>query len=240
MRKILLLKLVLFGVLSAVDLVLTLLLLNNSEGMVYESNPIAHWFLGQCGWLGLAGFKAGAVLVVGVLSAVISLRRPRTGGTILSFGCAVLMIVVGYSSSLAGIVSFQPASLQIDQLRSLEETRIVLEKEMAGTKEYQELRKRLRDDLLGRQRTLDEAAAILANSELGKNPHWLRILQGHYPGFSPEECIASNLVEYTLEYGKNYPSRNIMTRQVKEEFLTVYAQRFPPHGKRNPVWDEEY
>jgi hypothetical protein len=206
--------------------------------MVYESNPIAQWFLGQCGWVGLAGFKAAAVLVVGVLSAVISLRRPRTGGTILSFGCAVLMIVVGYSTSLAGIVNFQPASLKIDQLRALEETRLVLEKEMLGTKEYEELRKQLRDDLLSRQRTLDEAAAMLATSELGKNRRWLKILQGHYPGFTAEECMASNLVEYTLEYGKYCPSRNRMTRQVKEEFLTIYGQRFPPLGKRNPVWDE--
>src|SRR6516162_4703551 len=203
MRRILLFKLILFGVLSALDLALTWQLLAQGEGTVYESNPIANWLLAQSGWLGVAGFKAGTVLMVGVLTAIISLYRPRTGGTILSFGCAILMVVVAYSTSLSGIMSFQPELLEIYQLRSLEETHIALEKEMSGAKEYEMLRKRLRDELLKGERTLGEAAALLANTDMGKDARWLKILEMHYPGLSAVECIASNLAEYTVEYDKN-------------------------------------
>ena len=54
----------LFIALSGADLFLTWRLLSSRGSAVYESNPVAAWFLGRFGWMGLTAFKAVAVLVV--------------------------------------------------------------------------------------------------------------------------------------------------------------------------------
>jgi hypothetical protein len=89
-------KLGLFLFLSLADLFLTWRLLQSS-GEMYESNPIAEWWLSCYGWAGLAGFKIGMALAVAILATAISLARPRTGGRVLAFACAALAVVVLYS-----------------------------------------------------------------------------------------------------------------------------------------------
>src|SRR5215831_6550499 len=101
-------RLLLFGLLSLADLFLTLRLLAHS-GAVYESNPLARWWLARHGWLGLACFKAATVLVVVGLAGAITRRRPRAGGRVLGFACAALALVVCYSSVLYGMVHTRAA-----------------------------------------------------------------------------------------------------------------------------------
>src|SRR5262245_27473989 len=108
-------KLLLYLLLSLFDLVLTWQLLQYGEGQVYESNPIVNWWLTHYGWLGLTAFKLVAVVVVGGLAAIICLHGPRTGRMVLSFVCAVLLMVVVYSCSLAGYIGAMPEGTALEQ-----------------------------------------------------------------------------------------------------------------------------
>src|SRR5438105_5346392 len=93
-------KLTLFLTLSVADLVLAWWLIVQTGNEIYESNPVAAWWLTRYGWVGLAVFKALAVLLVTGLAALISLSQPRVGGRVLGFGCAAVGAVVCYSAFL--------------------------------------------------------------------------------------------------------------------------------------------
>src|SRR5579871_3655116 len=93
-------QLTVFFILSALDLVLTWWLIVQTGNEIYESNPVAAWWLSRYGWAGLAIFKGLAVLAVTLLAVLISLSRPRVGGRILAFGCLAVGAVVCYSSYL--------------------------------------------------------------------------------------------------------------------------------------------
>ena len=80
-------KQLLFVVLSLADLALTWWLFTSSNGQVDEANPLARWWLAQFGWLGLAAFKAGVVVLVVGLAGLIGRSRPRTAGRVLDLGC---------------------------------------------------------------------------------------------------------------------------------------------------------
>src|SRR5262245_26725721 len=95
-------KLSVYTVLSISDLFLTHRLVQQSDGLFYESNPIANAWLSAYGWVGLAAFKIGAMLLVAVMAAYISLRRPRAGAYVLRFACCAVATVVVYSCWLAG------------------------------------------------------------------------------------------------------------------------------------------
>lgn len=93
--------LTLFFALSAADLVLTWWLVVHTGNEVYESNPVAAWWLARYGWAGLTVFKGMAVLLVTGLATLISVSRPQSGGRVLAFGCAAVGAVVCYSTFLA-------------------------------------------------------------------------------------------------------------------------------------------
>ncbi len=96
-----LVRLVLFMILSLIDLFLTWYLFEFSDLEITESNPIAAAWLGDYGWTGLLLFKS-LILVVGLtLIVLISRPRPDLGGKVASFACLVLTLVTLYSSWLA-------------------------------------------------------------------------------------------------------------------------------------------
>src|SRR4051794_8336733 len=101
-------KQLLFVLLSLADLSLTWWLVDRSGGQVYESNPLASWWLRSYGWFGLAGFKVGEVFLVLGLAVVIAHSRVRAGARILEFACTTLGFLVLYSVSLCGTVSRSP------------------------------------------------------------------------------------------------------------------------------------
>src|SRR5262249_58022686 len=73
-------KFLLFCLLSVADLILTLQLLDHSNGRVYEGNPLASSWLECYGSFGLALYKGLSVLVFVSAVLVLSPRAPRTRG----------------------------------------------------------------------------------------------------------------------------------------------------------------
>src|SRR5690349_18620406 len=102
LRRSLLGKSVLFAVLGLADLLLTSYLLRTEYGSVYESNPVARWWLARWGWAGLAGFKLAIILLVIASVKLIARYRPRTATHVLSFACGATALVIGYSCTLLG------------------------------------------------------------------------------------------------------------------------------------------
>ena len=92
----------LYAVFSVVDFALTYSLFQLSDGLAYESNPIAAACLDRHGWMGLAAFKAVLVFVFIGAVAVVAMRRKWVGAALSIYGCAVLISVVMYSQQLIG------------------------------------------------------------------------------------------------------------------------------------------
>lgn len=231
-------KLSLFAILSSLDLLLTWLLLQYGDGAVYESNPVANWWLAHGGWLGLAGFKFGVVALVGCLCAVISLYQPRAGRLILSFACSILLVVVLYSSAVAGYVGVQTELQEARVIPSPEESAWKLERQLRGDKEYRALREHLSKELIGGRDTLREAVAKLAASEMGHDARWLKILHLNYPDLPDEVCLAANFMEFTLDFLENHPSTAAAPR-LEAEFQALYRIRPPRLWGVSLVWKGE-
>jgi hypothetical protein len=116
--------------LSVADWSLTWALIHGSNGEVYESNPVAAWFLQWYGWTGLALFKAACTATFAVAVGLLVRYRPRTGARVVTLAVLTLVLVNAYSLGLlaqlhretqtfrvarapAGIVSVQlPSSIQ--------------------------------------------------------------------------------------------------------------------------------
>jgi len=90
----------LFVMLSMADLALTGELLQRSHGMIYESNPVANWWLTSYGWPGLVAFKMMIVMFIVSLVVAISRLRPVTASRFLGFACLALTVVIVYSGDL--------------------------------------------------------------------------------------------------------------------------------------------
>ncbi|HET6573349.1 MAG TPA: DUF5658 family protein [Fimbriiglobus sp.] len=99
-KRIWLAGLALFALLSVTDFVQTYALIADSDGGVYEANPVANAWLEQHGWGGLAAFKAGAVAVFVGAAALLLVRRPNAGAGVMALGCAALFAVTVYSGQL--------------------------------------------------------------------------------------------------------------------------------------------
>jgi hypothetical protein len=225
-RKMPLGRLVTFMLLSLLDLLLTRLLIQQGEGQVYESNPIANWWLTRAGWLGLSAFKLGSVLLVAGLSVIIACYRPRVGRLVLSFACATLLVVVLYSSSLATCLEVRPNPLEQADLRAIEADKQLLNDEQQRILAYHRLRNQLAGDLLTGRRTLAEAAELLRATERGQNPRWLKFLSARYAGLTAEECVAANLVEFTLRWDQN-PCPAAAASQLQDAFFSAYGTPWP-------------
>lgn len=106
-------KLFVFSLLSLADLGLTLHLLSQGGGRVYESNPIAGAWLEAFGWAGLAAFKILMVFLVAGACVVIARYRPVVAGRVLQLACLATGSVVVYSFFLSGAVSPHPAPMKL-------------------------------------------------------------------------------------------------------------------------------
>jgi hypothetical protein len=92
--------LVCYALLSAADYVLTSALIESSDGVVYESNPVAAALLDTHGWKGLAAFKIAGVLAFLLSVGILILKRPKLAVGLIAAGCAVLLSVTTYSHRL--------------------------------------------------------------------------------------------------------------------------------------------
>ncbi len=190
---------------------------------MYEGNPIANWWLAAGGWQGLAVFKFGVAGLVGGLCVLISVYRPHTARKVLTFACSVLLVVVLYSSSLAGYMGAPGPRSETNRLRSLEKNGLVLEKQFQGVKEYQALRRKLGVALLEGRCTLREAVERLRASEMGRQPRWLKILHMHYPNLDDEQCLAANLLEFTRDVSGGDPAAAPVMARLEGDFQAGYG-----------------
>lgn len=99
-RKVSLLGVGAFILLSLADLALTKLLVEQSGFMIYEANPLAELILKSHGWAGLTLFKLGAVLLISTIICYIGYFRPNTAKRLLTFACLIMSVVVAYSTFL--------------------------------------------------------------------------------------------------------------------------------------------
>jgi hypothetical protein len=92
--------LVLFGLLSCLDMCLTFLVILRSGGQIQEGNPVAREWLLAFGWPGLVIFKIGTMVVAMTTVILISRRRPTTALMVVILCCMILAWVVKYSYRL--------------------------------------------------------------------------------------------------------------------------------------------
>jgi hypothetical protein len=216
-------RLLLFAVLSLGDLLLTCYLLQLGEGQVYESNPIAEWWLSRFGWAGLAGFKVGAVLVVAGLAAVVSLRQCRNGGRILSFACSTLAVVLVYSCAVAGAIDPEVA----DDLPRAEAKARQLDRIVVQGRQYQAALEQLGQDLVHGRRPLAQAVALLARTDKGRSRDWQQLLGQFYPGYSGRQCLAINLLKTAVHSVKDRSASRRLTHRLEADFEAVFGRRLP-------------
>jgi hypothetical protein len=188
-------KSALFTVLGLADLALTWYLLRTEHGYVYESNPVARWWLARWGWAGLAGFKLAVVLLVIAAVKGIARHRPRTATHVLSFACGATALVIGYSCTLLGTARAHGLALNTDDMAQIVAEAGQLDARVREMQVYYRLRDQLADDLNAGRYPLDELVARLAATPHARDPSWLKSLRNAYPGRSDRERMAA-LIRY--------------------------------------------
>jgi hypothetical protein len=223
-------KLLLFALLSIADLALTWRLVQHSSGQVYESNPLANWWLQHYGWCGLAAFKGITVALVLGLWAIVVRYRPRIGSRMLTFACTAVALVVLYSSLLAGYLGAQPNAPRLEELRQVARESQWLDGQMDQYHRYNLLCQQLYRDVLTQRCTLSEAVYQLACSQKGHNRAWLNRLRGRYPGCSDDECLAAHFLEGLASALMRDPARaRQVVQQLEADFAVLYRKPSPCH-----------
>jgi hypothetical protein len=216
-------KILAFTFLSVVDLGLTLQLLSAGNGTVYESNPLAHWFLTRYGWAGLAVFKAALVAVVLFLSVAISLSHPRAARTVLSFACVALVPVVIYSSALASCLKLCPREAENQLVAQIWSRDSALTAEIDQTRDYAVLMTRLTNDLAAGRCSLAEGVQALQALDRAHDPRWLVLLHKLFPGKSDEACLAGNLVTAVLSDHDQGPEARARALRLAADLPATYG-----------------
>jgi hypothetical protein len=212
----------LFALLSGADLGLTWWLLNRSGGRAYEANPLARWFLDQHGWLGMAAFKAGTVLLVLGLVIAIARTRPRAAGRILSLGCAALALIVLYSLSLCRMVAHAQETEQ-----AVFQRKEMLDEQVQKIQRHTALRARLIDELLTQRCTLRDAVLAIDGSELSQDASWKVVLQRYQPGLSRPHQLASYLIFHVVLKVLQSPDAWEIVYRLEQQFEEMFATPAP-------------
>jgi hypothetical protein len=228
------LKLTLFALLSAADFALTWWLLSYSRGEVYESNALASWWLSRFGWLGLAGYKAGSVLLVAALCAAIARRRPAAAGRVLLLGCAAAGLVVVYSAGLGWRLCLSPragAWGSDDDRRAFNEQALA---RLAKNRAFDALRAELGEGLAAGAWALRDAGDRLARSELARDAAWRRGTFGDAAGRPLSELVAGLLVREAVMACEGDPAHaRRVAHRLGQEFASAYGApcpvKLPPH-----------
>ena len=103
----------LFVLVSALDVFMTYILLNQGGGQFVEGNPVARFFLHEWGPKGLVYFKFSTVALVCVLAQIIVRHRPVAARWLLLGATALVATVVIYSLMLLMRHRVSPSDLGI-------------------------------------------------------------------------------------------------------------------------------
>jgi hypothetical protein len=221
-------KLMLFAVLSAADLALTCHLLGTGGTAVQESNPLAAWALEFLGWPGLAGFKGLSVTAAAGLVVLIFRRRPQAAHRLLRFACAAVAVVVFYSGYLCDAARRQAVGLEAAEVRPLLAESERLDENLRRARAYCEEMRVVVRDLGARQCTLEESVARLAETEQGRDGHWLDACRLIFPGLSDSECLAVSVLNNLARNAAGDPQ---LLSDMRAEFRALYGRVAPaPSG----------
>ena len=181
---------VVFATVSAADLILTWVLLN--EGAAMEANPLASKILARFGWWGLGLFKAGGVAVVLALVFAISRKSRPAARRLLLFACSIVVLVVAYSSCLFAQV--EAASNRV--LTKQNERRADISQKRKNAQMYFGKLDQLSREIVVGKVTLSTAARELARylGEVRHDP--LPYLRTVAHGFDLESLLAIHLVHH--------------------------------------------
>ncbi len=218
-------KLTLFALLSAADFLLTWHLL--SGGGVYESNPVAQWWLARHGWTGLACFKGAAMLSAAGLGVLLFASCPRTGHRVLAFACTAVAAVVLYSASLAGAMHRRPAADAVPDLETMKQRSRRIEEELRRGSEYRTALMGIGADLAASRYGLTEAVARLEGTEKANDPEWQKMLCRLYPGLTPRACLVANIIHHTMGDRARMPETRRLGTRLGEEFRSLYGVEMP-------------
>jgi hypothetical protein len=220
-------KLVLFALLNTADLGLTWYLLRAGGGTVYESNPVAAWWLGRYGWVGLAGFKAAMMAVTAGLGVFIFFRRPRTGHRVLTFGCAALAAVVLYSGYLCHDLRRQPGDLDPSEATRFQGNLERMDADLRRAQAYRDVLTEVIADVRGGRCALSEGVARLAATEQANDATWMTRLRFYYPGRGDRECLAITLVNHIDQEQDGSTAGTKLRRNLETQFLAQYGRPLP-------------
>jgi len=215
--------LALFVLLNLADLLMTWYLIERSKGIVYESNPLAAWWLQTGGWLGLAAFKAGVVLLAGSLILIVSLQRPHLGHGALGLSCAVVAGVVFYSGWLAGV-----SRSHEEQLQEMVTQKDLLQEEGERLLAFRNTLIRLTDDLIAGRSTLKKAVQHLEQSTDAQLPLSLQGTWRSKSAQSQEEWLARILMNRVCDSsGSDAQKAREALGRLKAEYHEQFGQPFP-------------
>jgi hypothetical protein len=209
-----------FVLLSLSDWVLTWAVIRNGLGHVYESNPVAAWFLHCQGWAGLALYKAAMVLTSSSLSTVISWRRPRTGGLVLSLGCGVSAAVVLYTGYL-----YLACAGPLDEDRNARQETVRRQEQQTRVKELLRLQEGLAEEMVAGRLGLSEAVAQLELAVREEDAPWLTGLQLFHPDHSFRQLLAIRLIHLCQVKRSGDPQA---ARALEERLTGEYRSLFGP------------
>lgn len=89
-----------FVLVSALDVLMTYILLSQGGGRFVEANPVARYFIHGWGPRGMVYFKFATVAFVCVLAQIIARHQPRAARGLLLGATFLVAVVVIYSFSL--------------------------------------------------------------------------------------------------------------------------------------------
>jgi hypothetical protein len=217
----------LFAVVSALDLLLTWMLLK--EGAAVEANPLAAKILARFGWWGLGLFKASGVAVVLALGFVISRKSRPATRHLLQFASCILVLVVAYSSCL--LAQVEVASNRV--LTKQHERRAVIGRKHKNAQMYFAKLDQLADELVVGKVTLPVAARELARylAEVQHDP--LPYLRTVAQGFNLEPILAIHLVHHAGFHLLEAPeSARILLAGWQSEFASAFYCPLPEFALR--------
>lgn len=194
-------QLAIFLILNLLDLALTRVLVFPGNIYLREFNPVANWLLLSWGWLGLAGFKLGAVAVATSLFPIIARHRPRMATVVLNGGCCVVGAVVLYSGYLVG-----SNSESLLDLRRSEQLRFHLEQTAAKCHHDSLLLDDMAGDLAEGRCTLPGAIARLMRLK-SSDTSWMHCVLAAYPASTPGESLAELLISRAVFHVRQDPER---------------------------------
>jgi hypothetical protein len=200
------------------DWLLTWILVNYGNG--YEANPVAARILETQGWPGLACFKGVSVVVALGVTLVLHWRHPPAARRLLYFECAIMLLVVAYSSMLIR------QDLGADQRLLAEEKERAqrIERRQQGCKAYQAKVEELATGIAAGKLDLLQATEKLADF-LPRSGHDPRAYISRVcAGLDLQGCLSAHLLRQTGFVLRHQPgiARRLLPHW-RQQFVMCYS-----------------